>query len=297
MKIIIVIIVIVAICPHPTCSAKLCDIKIIIVLIVLVAIGAAIWKIVQARAEENAELNSVAKLPPSVGHVVVQMDANSQAAFFHEYQNRKKSLVVAYVCWLFIGVYYFYFKKPGMNIVLWITCLTPVGWVWWIVDFFRMPSIRRDYNEGVARQALQMLSLGTAFKHVYPQQPPSPPQPTGYQPTGYQPTGYQAPYQQPGPQGAGYPQPTYGQGPYQTPTPSPSPGNVTPPSEFPAFVNPAASPQAPNPAVGSPIMPPPAGIPASWLVDPTGRHQYRYFDGSKWTEHVSDNGQASVDPV
>lgn len=34
----------------------------------------------------------------------------------------------------------------------------------------------------------------------------------------------------------------------------------------------------------------------SWLPDPTGRHQLRYFDGADYTDHVSDLGQQSVDP-
>ena len=34
-----------------------------------------------------------------------------------------------------------------------------------------------------------------------------------------------------------------------------------------------------------------------WHPDPTGRHQYREWDGSRWTEHVSDLGLASIDPV
>jgi len=34
-----------------------------------------------------------------------------------------------------------------------------------------------------------------------------------------------------------------------------------------------------------------------WHKDPTGRHQYREWDGSRWTEHVSDRGRASVDPI
>jgi hypothetical protein len=37
--------------------------------------------------------------------------------------------------------------------------------------------------------------------------------------------------------------------------------------------------------------------PASWQPDPTGHHQFRWWDGASWTEHVSDNGQASVDPL
>jgi uncharacterized protein YxjI len=36
---------------------------------------------------------------------------------------------------------------------------------------------------------------------------------------------------------------------------------------------------------------------AAWHPDPTGRHQLRYWDGSTWTSHVSDNGVAGTDPV
>jgi uncharacterized protein YxjI len=35
---------------------------------------------------------------------------------------------------------------------------------------------------------------------------------------------------------------------------------------------------------------------AGWFADPLGRHQLRYFDGTQWTEHVSSNGQTSIDP-
>jgi hypothetical protein len=37
--------------------------------------------------------------------------------------------------------------------------------------------------------------------------------------------------------------------------------------------------------------------PAGWYADSTGRHQLRYWDGARWTEHVSDRGRQSVDPV
>ena len=35
----------------------------------------------------------------------------------------------------------------------------------------------------------------------------------------------------------------------------------------------------------------------SWRPDPTGRHQLRYFDGTSFTEHVSDAGRQSTDPL
>lgn len=38
-------------------------------------------------------------------------------------------------------------------------------------------------------------------------------------------------------------------------------------------------------------------IPAAWHPDPTGRHEHRYWDGEKWTEHVADAGHAAIDPL
>lgn len=37
--------------------------------------------------------------------------------------------------------------------------------------------------------------------------------------------------------------------------------------------------------------------PAGWHADPTRRHQYRYFDGVTWTDHVADAGIQSDDPM
>jgi hypothetical protein len=36
---------------------------------------------------------------------------------------------------------------------------------------------------------------------------------------------------------------------------------------------------------------------ASWQPDPSGRHQHRYWDGSRWTDHVADNGVTGIDPL
>ena len=40
-----------------------------------------------------------------------------------------------------------------------------------------------------------------------------------------------------------------------------------------------------------------ANTPANWYDDPTGRHEHRYWDGTAWTDHVSDNGVQGTDPV
>lgn len=34
-----------------------------------------------------------------------------------------------------------------------------------------------------------------------------------------------------------------------------------------------------------------------WYSDPYSRHEHRWFDGTGWTDHVSDRGVASQDPV
>lgn len=55
-----------------------------------------------------------------------------------------------------------------------------------------------------------------------------------------------------------------------------------------------ASPPPPPPPSDGPSVPPP---PPAWKSDPTGRHEHRYWDGSQWTEHVSDAGVAGVGPA
>ncbi len=37
--------------------------------------------------------------------------------------------------------------------------------------------------------------------------------------------------------------------------------------------------------------------PPEWAPDPSGRHQWRYWDGSSWTDDVADNDQRSRDPL
>ena len=39
------------------------------------------------------------------------------------------------------------------------------------------------------------------------------------------------------------------------------------------------------------------GHTANWYPDPMGRHEYRWFDGTQWTDQVSSHGKTSVDPV
>jgi hypothetical protein len=39
-----------------------------------------------------------------------------------------------------------------------------------------------------------------------------------------------------------------------------------------------------------------SSAPAQWAADPSGRHRYRYWDGTRWTGHVYDGADAPVAP-
>ena len=109
---------------------------------------------------------------------------------------------------------------------------------------------------------------------AYPQYPagyappggPVPP-PQGYPPVAPAPPGYPAPLPA-GPPAAERPQ-----------APAP-PGAVAPPPSW----QPAAEPAR-------------AVAPRSWVADPSGRHELRYWDGTAWTEFVSDAGVITSDPA
>ncbi len=47
---------------------------------------------------------------------------------------------------------------------------------------------------------------------------------------------------------------------------------------------------APTPVAPAPVQA------EGWFEDPSGRHEFRYWDGTSWTEHVSDGDTRSVDP-
>lgn len=64
------------------------------------------------------------------------------------------------------------------------------------------------------------------------------------------------------------------------------------------------TPRAPL-APGAGIRVVPSGIdpfpstshPPAWARDPTGRHQWRWWGGVAWTDHVADHGVTAEDPL
>ena len=46
-----------------------------------------------------------------------------------------------------------------------------------------------------------------------------------------------------------------------------------------------------------PPLPPPPLLDPAWYPDPTGRYEARYWDGRKWTSHISHYGATGADPL
>jgi hypothetical protein len=72
------------------------------------------------------------------------------------------------------------------------------------------------------------------------------------------------------------------------------------PVRAPAAVPLAAVPLAPAAPPALPAARPPAPPPmaaAGWLADPSARHELRFWDGARWTDHVTDAGAPAVDPA
>lgn len=70
-------------------------------------------------------------------------------------------------------------------------------------------------------------------------------------------------------------------------------------SSAPTQIVPAAAVSDTESSPTSPNVTPPAttpSVPADWYKDPSGRYEYRYWDGQKWTEHVSRAGTVHKDP-
>ena len=146
-------------------------------LLVLAALVFAGIRVYQSSKEETSELRTVNSLPPSIQHVVAQMDSGSQNAFFNEYEKKKKKKSIGWIAWFLLGWHYLYVGKVGMQFAFWFT----LGgfWIWWIVDFFRMPSIIRAANEQNARDAIQTLGAAASFgTNAGPQASPPPTTPT-----------------------------------------------------------------------------------------------------------------------
>jgi hypothetical protein len=79
-----------------------------------------------------------------------------------------------------------------------------------------------------------------------------------------------------------------------TPEPEPVPQDIAPETVIAsdtAFIE--AATVEPAPAAAAAAV---SSVPAGWHPDPSKRYEMRYWDGEKWTEYVSSQGQTYTDP-
>ena len=77
-----------------------------------------------------------------------KLNENQRRYVLPRYNDRKKSKVVAYLLWLFFGLYYFYLGKPVRNILLYLSLLLFLfGVLWWLVDVVRISGMVDEYND------------------------------------------------------------------------------------------------------------------------------------------------------
>lgn len=139
------------------------NISSILILIIIVVIFFAFYKGLDSISLDK-DIKTVDKLPASVQNLVKKMNDSDKKAFLIEFNQRQKSTLFSYLLWPLGGLYYAYNKKIGMQFILWLTALVGIGFIWWIIDLFRIPGIVESANNQIAREIAQTLSLGKSFE-------------------------------------------------------------------------------------------------------------------------------------
>jgi len=99
----------------------------------------------------------MAKFPLIVENKLSQMSNSERNAFLNEYNRRKKSVLIGYLLLIPFGWHYAYVKKYGTQIfaiiILW-------GFlIWWLIDWFRIPSIVGRYNKDLSVKIMTEMAL------------------------------------------------------------------------------------------------------------------------------------------
>lgn len=69
--------------------------------------------------------------------------------------NDGRNVVVAYLLWFFLGVFSaqrFYLGRPGTALLQILSYFVLIGFFWWLIDFFLIPGMIRQSNEGLRRR-------------------------------------------------------------------------------------------------------------------------------------------------
>lgn len=68
---------------------------------------------------------------------------------------KEKAVSTAYICWIVLGVHYFYLNKPLKNVILWLLSGIFIGVIWWVYDAFRMKRLVAECNRNIAKKVIE----------------------------------------------------------------------------------------------------------------------------------------------
>ena len=97
-------------------------------------------------------------LPSIVKGNLSSLNEMEQSMFVEEYNRKKKSVGLAYLCHIFFfSCSYGYLHKWGLQILYW---LTGAGFlIWFLIRLFTIPGSVRAYNQDVAIEAMRNVKL------------------------------------------------------------------------------------------------------------------------------------------
>ena len=93
-------------------------------------------------------------LSRTVREQLAYLTPDQQRAFLWRYRAQAKSPLVA-LAFLPLGWHYLYLRKRGVQVLFWLTLGGLAAW--WVLDFFRIRGLVRDYNRRVAMHVMRAL--------------------------------------------------------------------------------------------------------------------------------------------
>jgi hypothetical protein len=93
---------------------------------------------------------------------LARLPAAKRDEFVRAYQVRSRSLLLAYLTSL-IYCHYGLLGRWAMTGILFLSLFiaATVGWIWWLIDLFRMPEMVREHNLRVATEILRQLNAAS----------------------------------------------------------------------------------------------------------------------------------------
>jgi hypothetical protein len=110
----------------------------------------------EARSDRSLVIPArvASSLSRTVREQLAYLTPDQQRAFLWRYRAQAKSPVVA-LAFLPLGWHYLYLRKRGLQVLFWLTLGGLAAW--WVLDFFRIRGLVRDYNRRVAMHVMRAL--------------------------------------------------------------------------------------------------------------------------------------------